>query len=161
MGKYRFTLKLHPRFSNGGIKSKCYQIHIRFDKACKVVDLNSQKDNNLDLDLEKDMRTIMQQCLEPHSNHSKPNGTKRIFKLKDLFRINWAQPKICCWTYTSCEMHQKYNVFIFSFWLTYALILTIWNVGDFNKYHYDRKVLLCYKWKWKENIAQGLETCSP
>jgi hypothetical protein len=101
--------------------------------------------------------------LEPHSNHSKPrpSGTKSIFKLKDLFTNKWAQPKICCWTYTSCEMHQTYNFFIFSFWITYALILTIWNVGDFNKYHYDRKVLLCYKWKWKENIAQGLETCSP
>jgi hypothetical protein len=101
--------------------------------------------------------------LKPHSNHSKPrpSGTKSIFKLKDLVRNKWAQPEIFCWTYTSCEMHQTYIFFIFSFWITYALILTIWNVGDFNKYHYDRKVLLCYKWKWKENISQGLVTCSP
>jgi hypothetical protein len=55
---YLLTYVLHPRFSSGSIKSQCYQIliHIRFDKAGKVEDINSQKDNDLDLDLVENMK---------------------------------------------------------------------------------------------------------
>jgi hypothetical protein len=47
---------------------------------------------------------------------------------KILLEINEHIKTHFCWTYTFCEMHQTYELFIFSFWITCAFILVIWNV---------------------------------
>jgi hypothetical protein len=53
-----------------------------------IEDPNGQDDNDLDPDHEEDTWTIMQQCLEPHPNHSifKPSCTKTSFNLNILLK---------------------------------------------------------------------------
>jgi hypothetical protein len=64
-------------------------------KEAKIKYPNGQEDNDLNLDPQKVMGIIMQQCLEPHPNHSKlePSGIKSIFRLKDLARNKSAHSK--------------------------------------------------------------------
>jgi hypothetical protein len=57
-------------------------------KYMEIKDANDHDDNDMDLDPEKDARTIMQQCLELDSKHSTSrvelNGINSIFKIKNL-----------------------------------------------------------------------------
>ncbi len=56
----------------------------------EIKDANDHDDNDMDLEIEEDARTIMQQCLELDSKHltSKVelNGINNIFKIKNLVK---------------------------------------------------------------------------
>jgi hypothetical protein len=92
-------------------------------KDMEIEDANDHNDNDMDLDPEKDVRTIMQQCLEPDSKHSisrvELNGTNSIFKIKNIARKN-ENTETFCYTYTTYSIH-LHLISFFSF--------AIWDVG--------------------------------
>jgi len=60
----------------------------------------------------------MQQCLEPHPNHSRlgPNGIKNIFKFKNLTKINAHVHKyfVELTHFVYCIKHTNFSYFHFA-----------------------------------------------
>lgn len=129
-------------------------------KEAKIKYPNGQEDNDLNLDPQKVMGIIMQQCLEPHPNHSKlePSGIKSIFRLKDLARNKSAHSKTfllnlhILWDASNIYF---FHIFILNYMCIDLIYLKCCVEMLVISIIYDRKVPLYYKWKWKTYIVQG------